>query len=377
MLTAVEMVATARGQVENLTSRAVAEELADGNVVLVDVREPGEREEVGIIAGAVHVPRGVLEFSCRSCEPCAPLRADAGATGDPALREWWPVGARRGRAPGHGLSRRRASRRWHGRVGARRHADRAAVTGLSAARGHLRGEVVVDVDALKLASRSISRWTGAFAASGYFARECHERYEALGLGEPVGEWRDVVVGTPTTFHAARVAALGDVSTELARSVFPQMAPRVIAPAVERVRHGSPRRAWSRRVGTAHWRACDASSGPSRTASRPSAMILRRACDAISVGGRPFAAALLAPGWTGDPLADAWHGAEILREVRGDAHNATWLGRGLTGPQIHILTEHWYGLTGCGFRQVWGWTDAELEPRPTVSSSRPDSPTPTV
>ena len=90
------------------------------------------------------------------------------------------------------------------------------------------------------------------------------------------------------------------------------------------------------------------------------MILRRACDAIAVGGRPFAAALLACGWTGDPLADARHAAEILREVRGDAHNATWLCRGFTGPQIHILTEHWYGLTGCGFRHVWGWTHAELD-----------------
>ena len=89
------------------------------------------------------------------------------------------------------------------------------------------------------------------------------------------------------------------------------------------------------------------------------MILRRACDAVSVGGKPFAASLLTQGWTADPLTDAWHGAEILREVRGDAHNATWLGRGLTAPQIHILTEHWYGLHGCGFRRVWGWNGAEL------------------
>jgi rhodanese-related sulfurtransferase len=69
MLTAVEMVATARGQVENLTSRGVAEELAVGNVVLVDVREPGESEEVGVIAGAVHVPRGVLEFAADPASP--------------------------------------------------------------------------------------------------------------------------------------------------------------------------------------------------------------------------------------------------------------------------------------------------------------------
>ncbi len=37
--------------------------------MLVDVREPGEREEAGIIAGAVHVPRGVLEFCADPASP--------------------------------------------------------------------------------------------------------------------------------------------------------------------------------------------------------------------------------------------------------------------------------------------------------------------
>ena len=69
MLSAAEMVATARGQVENLTPRAVAEELAGGVAVLVDVREPGERAEVGVIAGAVHVPRGMLEFCADPASP--------------------------------------------------------------------------------------------------------------------------------------------------------------------------------------------------------------------------------------------------------------------------------------------------------------------
>ena len=70
MQTSAELVATARGQVENLTARAVAEELAGGgDVVLVDVREPGERSEHGAIAGAVHVPRGLLEFCADPASP--------------------------------------------------------------------------------------------------------------------------------------------------------------------------------------------------------------------------------------------------------------------------------------------------------------------
>jgi hypothetical protein len=213
---------------------------------------------------------------------------------------------------------------------------------------------------LKIASRSIRQWTGAFAASAYFARECHDRYAALGLGLPVGEWRDVVVGTPTTFHGPRVAALGPVSAEVASAVFPQTPPRVIADAIDKIRDvGDPASLVDARRGGALAR-LRRILGAEPDGIESLAAILRRACDAIVVGGRPFAAGLLAHGWTGDPLADARHGAEILREVRGDAHSSTWLGRGLSAPQIHILTEHWYGLTGCGFRQVWGWTGAELD-----------------
>jgi len=91
-----------------------------------------------------------------------------------------------------------------------------------------------------------------------------------------------------------------------------------------------------------------------------ATMLRAGCDAADVGGRPFAAALLALGWTGDPLADAWHGAEVLRELRGDAHVSAWLGRGVTGPQAHILLEYWFGIGDSGFRRIWGWTAAQLD-----------------
>jgi rhodanese-related sulfurtransferase len=60
--TARDLVAAARGQVENLSPEAVAAELDARGVVLVDVREPAERDDQGVIAGAVHMPRGMLEF---------------------------------------------------------------------------------------------------------------------------------------------------------------------------------------------------------------------------------------------------------------------------------------------------------------------------
>lgn len=60
--TAAEMVAEAKQRIENLTVDQLAEELAGGGVVLVDLRDPAERMQFGNIPGSVHAPRGMLEF---------------------------------------------------------------------------------------------------------------------------------------------------------------------------------------------------------------------------------------------------------------------------------------------------------------------------
>jgi rhodanese-related sulfurtransferase len=59
--TAAQLVAQAKSRVENLTPDQVAAEAA-GDAVLIDLREPGELANDGMIAGAVHAPRGMLEF---------------------------------------------------------------------------------------------------------------------------------------------------------------------------------------------------------------------------------------------------------------------------------------------------------------------------
>ncbi len=56
------MVAEAKRQVENLTPAQLVAELRDGSPLLVDLREPEERAEHGVIPGAVHAARGMLEF---------------------------------------------------------------------------------------------------------------------------------------------------------------------------------------------------------------------------------------------------------------------------------------------------------------------------
>lgn len=65
--TAVEMVMEANAQIETVSPQEAAEEMASGEVVLLDIREPTEWESH--IGGAVQVPRGILESAADPTSP--------------------------------------------------------------------------------------------------------------------------------------------------------------------------------------------------------------------------------------------------------------------------------------------------------------------
>lgn len=56
------LVEEAKQHIENLSVEGLKAELGRPDVLLVDIREIQERVELGTIAGAVHAPRGMLEF---------------------------------------------------------------------------------------------------------------------------------------------------------------------------------------------------------------------------------------------------------------------------------------------------------------------------
>ena len=62
------LVAAARARVRDLSADALAKAQAAGALV-VDVRERDELRASGIIPGALHVPRGVLEFVADPASP--------------------------------------------------------------------------------------------------------------------------------------------------------------------------------------------------------------------------------------------------------------------------------------------------------------------
>jgi rhodanese-related sulfurtransferase len=60
--TAAQMVAEAKGRIENLTPEQASAELEGGDVILIDIREDADRIQNGVIPNSVHAPRGMLEF---------------------------------------------------------------------------------------------------------------------------------------------------------------------------------------------------------------------------------------------------------------------------------------------------------------------------
>ena len=68
-MTAAQLVSEAKQHIENLTPEQVDAEVATGEALVVDIREPDERNQSGSIRGALHAPRGMLEFYADPSSP--------------------------------------------------------------------------------------------------------------------------------------------------------------------------------------------------------------------------------------------------------------------------------------------------------------------
>lgn len=58
---AMDLVKEAKNGIQNLTPQQAKQEMEKGNIILIDIREADELKN-GTIPGAVHAPRGMLEF---------------------------------------------------------------------------------------------------------------------------------------------------------------------------------------------------------------------------------------------------------------------------------------------------------------------------
>lgn len=209
-------------------------------------------------------------------------------------------------------------------------------------------------------ARTLAGALEAFAGQVYFAPEAHAGYARLGFSASPGDARGVAMPDGAAYFCSRGSVLGQVSGQVIAAAFGVFNPAVVVPAVE---YG-----WSLTTAAEICAARDeAAIGQlSRVLGDdpPEAAQLVDTLGAVSgslpVAGRPLYAGLLALPVPDGLLGAAWRYADRLREFRGDAHTAAWTAAGLTGVEIGLLTELYWGLKPKTYIRSRAWSEDELD-----------------
>ena len=194
----------------------------------------------------------------------------------------------------------------------------------------------------------------------YFAPECHQGYVSLGFDPSTRQAGEVQLPDGPAYFASRGSLLGQVPGEVVAAAFGVFSPAVVVPSV--------RLAWTRTdADTIRAVRADGAVAQLRRllGDRPAGVervreLLARATADLPIAGRPLAAGISALPVPDDPLAAVWHLGDLLREFRGDSHNAAWVAAGHTGVEIGLLSESYWGLPLRSYSRTRGWTDAEFD-----------------
>jgi len=89
-------------------------------------------------------------------------------------------------------------------------------------------------------------------------------------------------------------------------------------------------------------------------------LLARAVEPLRPEDRPLYAGLAARGLPGEPLADTWRKADMLREYRGDSHISSWTSAGFDATEIGLLSELWWGMPMRTYIRTRAWSDEDLD-----------------
>ncbi len=194
----------------------------------------------------------------------------------------------------------------------------------------------------------------------YFSPECHRNYQQLGFDPSPGEANGVALPEWAAYFTSRGSLLGQVPGEVVTAAFGVFSPTVVVPAVTRgweltdaatVRAARADGA----VGQLRRLVGDPPEGTDRARD-----LLRVAVDAVPPNGRPLAAGAMSWDEPDDALTAVWHFGDVLREYRGDSHNASWVAAGHTACEIGLLTELYWGMPTRSYSRTRGWTAEEFD-----------------
>lgn len=181
----------------------------------------------------------------------------------------------------------------------------------------------------------------------YFHPASADAWAAAGLR---GFWRG--------YFATRAAPLGAVGPGPVTAAFYNFHPAMVAEALPEVwTMASPEQALTARLAGAD-AALRAALGPEADSAdiAATAEVLRGAVEGLPMDGRALFAANVALPWPEPPLLALWHGLTLLREHRGDGHNAALLAAGIDGCAAHVLAAAVGGAPRDVTQPARGWTD---------------------
>ncbi|WP_097320431.1 MarR family winged helix-turn-helix transcriptional regulator [Paractinoplanes atraurantiacus] len=136
------------------------------------------------------------------------------------------------------------------------------------------------------------------------------------------------------YFAGRAAPLGTAPPEVVHAVFYNFAPGEVTRHIPWVwTKTTPTEAIAVRERSSATTLRQATGGLDLTRA---ADLATRAALSAPIEGRPLYAALRALDVPEDPAARLWHAATLLREHRGDGHNAALLTHGIAGTEAHVL-----------------------------------------
>lgn len=220
-----------------------------------------------------------------------------------------------------------------------------------------------DMSELSAKARRLKRAVEPLAAGIYFAREAHEAYAALGFGPSPGDNDGLQLPDRVAYFASRGACLGQVPGEVIAAAFGVFNPAVVVPMVDAAwkitdaptilaarEHGA-RESLRRMLSPS----ADAPEGCARATE-----LLRRGADAARGEGRHLHSGLRSLGFPGDPIADLWRAADLVREHRGDSHIAAWIAHGFDATEISLITEPYMGVPMRSYSRSRAWTDADFD-----------------
>ncbi len=163
------------------------------------------------------------------------------------------------------------------------------------------------------------------------------------------------------YFAGRAAPLGLVPAEVVHAVFYNFADGEVARHIPWVwGKVTPEEAIAvrERGSAAALRQCIGDLADSPALVRAADLATRAAVSA-PIEGRALYAGLRALAVPEEPVARLWHAATLLREHRGDGHNAVLVAHGIGGTEAHVLVALSLGMRAAEFGRIHHLPEARL------------------